>query len=199
MSSQMIGRVSAFVVVALIATQEGLAQVGVPKVYGGVSVGTLNFSGDIEELEGLDLNFSISTLTARFGIRLHEFVSAELRGSMGLAEDSDSYAYRSFKVNAVTEVDSVFGVHVRVGIPVGSPLTPYATLGYTRISAEIALNTAVLNIPTEKISADGSDSDVSHGVGIDWKLRLFKDFRLNAEYMNYGDSNSLSVGFTLDF
>jgi len=85
------------------------------------------------------------------------------------------------------ELDNLFGVYVKGGMPLAQNLYPYAVLGYTR---------AKLTATAYGNSFSDSETDISFGFGLD--LKTASEVTFSAEYMNYFDKDEVEIsGFSL--
>lgn len=128
--------------------------------------------GGVAVLEADELTFN--AVYGRFGAFFNENISAEARLGLGVGDDTLD--------GAKHELDNYYGAYVRGGIPAGETFYPYAILGYTK----------------GKVSAAGggsvSDSDLSYGVGADFKIT--ETLKINAEYLTYIDKDAELTGFS---
>lgn len=147
------------------------------------SAAELYAGGNFAVLDSHDLSFN--AIYGRFGALFNENLSAEARIGFGVGDDTvDGFKY---------ELDNVYGVYVRGGIPVGEIFYPYAILGYSKAKA------------TESgygYSGSDSESDLSFGVGADFKVT--DTLKINAEYLSYLDKDEteltgFSVGVSFSF
>ena len=181
--------------------------------YAGGSLARIDYS------EPSAPDFSLNVAVGRFGVRFTENFAAEIRGGIGLGDDTnestitnaDFSEYAFFGIPLTTfgisgtgnasgggtlELDHFFGAYLRAGAPIGESFFPYALLGYTRadISASVSLSVTPQGGQTSaaSVNVSGSDTDISFGLGADYK---FNDrFSLNAEWINYVDKSDGELG-----
>jgi opacity protein-like surface antigen len=113
-------------------------------------------------------------------MNLNANFSGEIRVGVGVGDDSVDVLGTEVDV----ELDKMFGVYLRGGIPVSEVVCPYAIIGYT--NGEVTASAAGFG------SASESESDVSFGVGVDFAVN--KEITINAEYINYFDKDGAEIG-----
>lgn len=123
---------------------------------------------------------SLKALFVRIGSNINQNFSAEIRAGVGVGDDTVNV----FGTNVDVELDNMFGVYVRGGIPLSNSVFPYAIIGYT--SGKVTASAAGYGSATE------SESDMSFGLGVD--IPVSKYMHLNAEYMNYFDKDGAEIG-----
>lgn len=147
--------------------------------YFGGSFAALDYSDD-----SVDQDFSLTAVYGRLGTNFSENFSGEIRVGTGVGDDSVSYG----GINANIELDTIYGLYVRAGIPVTESFFPYAVVGYTR--GELTLSVSGLG------SASESESDASFGLGADFNLT--QNVIINGEYMSYFDKDGAEIsGFSI--
>lgn len=156
------------------------------------SIASTSFSASAAELYAggnfavLDADeVTLNAIYGRFGALFNENLSAEARVGFGVGDDTWG--------DAKVELDNFYGAYVRGGIPVGEIFYPYAILGYTK---------GKISVSGDGGSASFSDSDLSFGVGADFKVSDL--LKINAEYLSYVDSDDVeltgfSVGVSFSF
>ncbi len=131
---------------------------------------------------GLD-DASLTAAVAKLGNRINDNIAAEFRLGFGLG--SDEVDVQGIPVDL--ELDNLFGVYVKGGMPLAQNLYPYAVLGYTR---------AKLTATAYGNSFSDSETDISFGFGLD--LKTASEVTFSAEYMNYFDKDEVEIsGFSL--
>lgn len=128
---------------------------------------------------------TLNAVYGRFGAFFNENISAEARLGLGVGDDSFG--------GAKVELDNFYGVYVRGGIPAGEVFYPYAVLGYTKGKTSFSGG---------GFSDSNSDSDLSYGIGADFKVT--ESLKINAEYLSYLDKDEaeitgVSVGVAFSF
>lgn len=141
------------------------------------SAAELYAGGSFAVLDSEDV--TLNAIYGRFGASFNENISAEARLGLGVGDD-DLYG-------AKAELDNFYGVYVRGGIPAGEFFYPYAVLGFTKGKASLS---------AEGFSISESESDLSYGVGADFKVS--ESLKVNAEYVSYLDKDELELnGFSI--
>ncbi len=141
-------------------------------------------SYEILQYVGLDIDdgadeYSTPALMLSLGTRFNSIFAIEGRVGIGVGDDSINSAGEEI---ATLEIDSYYGVFVRLGVPKMGWFYPYIIAGY-----------GIMDIGTD--IGDGIDADVSisgssvaTGIGINFN---FSDsFSGNIEYMNYYDDEA---------
>lgn len=129
---------------------------------------------------GDDLDLSALMLNA--GYRFNEYFSAEARIGTGTGGDDLDDFY-----GIDIDIDSMYGVYGKVGIPTGTAVYPYAILGYTNVKLELSGGGT---------SESDDDSDLSYGIGADFSVS--ESFSMFAEYIVWYDDNDIELsGFNL--
>jgi hypothetical protein len=128
-------------------------------------------------------------LAAKLGKEFNPNFAIEGRVGLGVMDDSLTIAGTKIDV----EVDNFYGVYAKGILPTGSKLSPYGLVGYTK---------GKISASAGGLSASGSDSDISFGVGAD--VALDKDMILNFEFAKlFGgdgyDVDALSIGASFRF
>ncbi|WP_347331734.1 porin family protein [Marinimicrobium locisalis] len=167
--------------------KSAIAAIGLFSLASGVANAEGNyFGGNISSLDYTEdwVDASLTTAYGRLGTHFNENFSGELRVGFGIGEDSADFGGGELDV----ELDSLYGAYVRGGIPVSENFFPYVVVGYTRVEATLS------------VSGFGdfseSDTDASYGIGAD--LNVSQNITLNAEYMNYYDSDGAEIsGFAI--
>jgi len=122
---------------------------------------------------------TLNAIYGRFGASFNDNISAEARLGFGVGDDSVD----GIKV----ELDNLYGVYVRGGIPAGEVFYPYAILGYSKAKGTAS---------GFGVSVSDSESDLSYGVGADFNVN--ETFKINAEYMSYVDKDDFELtGFSV--
>jgi opacity protein-like surface antigen len=143
--------------------------------YFGGNIAFLEYSEDL-----ISDDASLTAIYGRVGMNLNANFSGEIRVGVGLGDDSVDVLGTEVDV----ELDKMFGVYLRGGIPVAEGVFPYAIIGYT--NGEVTASASGFGSESE------SESDVSFGVGIDFALN--DELTLNAEYMSYFDKDGAEIG-----
>ena len=127
----------------------------------------------------------LSAPVGRFGAGIGEHFSAELRGGIGVGDDSLSVPGVG-RVNV--ELDRYYGAYLRGGMAATNVIYPYGIVGYNAFKIETSA-------PSLGKSSD-TESDYAFGLGAD--ITVARDFILNLEYMNYFNKNRNDIeGITL--
>jgi opacity protein-like surface antigen len=121
----------------------------------------------------------LDSLFVRGGIQLNEYLAAEARLGFGVDDDRIS--------GVKVEVEDIYGVYLKAGLPTTVGLYPYALLGATH--AKIKLSGGGVHDTT-------SDSDISYGIGVDYAFSHAVSAGL--EYASLYDSDGEEItGLTL--
>ncbi len=140
------------------------------------SAAELYAGGNFAVLDSHDV--TLNAIYGRFGALFNENLSAEARIGFGVGDDTVG--------ETKVELDNVYGVYVRGGIPVGEVFYPYAIVGYSKAKATDS---------AYGYSESGSESDFSFGVGADFKVT--DTLKINAEYLSYLDKDEAELtGFS---
>lgn len=129
---------------------------------------------------GIDPDLTVGALGVNGGYRVNDYVAVEARVGTGVKDGT--YARMNL------EMDSYFGAYVKVGMPVNNfyPIYPYALLGMTK---------AELTVSGYGMTASGSESDISYGLGVAYAVN--DQISLNVEYANLMDKDGIIIdGFT---
>ena len=165
-----------------ISASSVFAQEASPKAYFGA-----NYVFATYEEDGFADDIDLGALTAKVGSKINPYVSAELRGGFGVADETAT-------VNGTTgtiELDYLVGGYALFGLPNETSIYPYVVLGYTK--GEL---TASISGPGGSASASASESDVSYGVGANFAMT--DTVQANAEDMQYLDKDGAEIsGFSL--
>jgi len=163
-----------------------IAGLGLSALLSGYAQAEGYFGGNISFLEYSEGGFEEASLTAvvgRLGTTFNENFSGEIRLGFGVGDDSVDV----FGTDVDVELDNMFGVYVRGGIPVTDSFFPYAIVGYTR--GEVTASAL-------GYSESNSESDVSFGLGAD--INLSQNAIINMEYMSYFDKDGTEIdGFSV--
>tara|TARA_R110002049_G_scaffold280642_1_gene459965 strand:+ start:155 stop:709 length:555 start_codon:yes stop_codon:yes gene_type:complete len=144
--------------------------------YIGGSVNLLSY-----EEPGVDAD--LVAVSGRLGTFITENFSVEGRLGFGLVGDDVDIT----GTNVDVDLNYIFGVYARAGLPVNENIYPYVLLGYSRGEVEASAGS---------FSVEEAESDVSFGFGVDFKLN--DKLTLNAEYVNLIDKDDVEVsGFNL--
>lgn len=132
---------------------------------------------------------SYNAVYGRFGAFFNENISAEARLGLGIGDDTAG--------GIKSELDNYYGVYVRGGLPVTEVFYPYAILGFTKGKVSFSY-------PSEEYlggtipggSGSNSESDLSYGIGADFKIT--ETLKINAEYISYFDKDAAELaGFSV--
>lgn len=143
--------------------------------YSELTLDTNNASSDAD----------LDSLFVRGGIQLNEFLAAEARLGFGVGDD---------RINGVkAEIEDVYGVYLKAGLPTTVGLYPYALLGVTH---------AKIKLSAGGFSETESDSDIGYGIGVDYAFSHAVSAGL--EYARLYDSGGeeirgLSLGVNFKF
>jgi opacity protein-like surface antigen len=141
-------------------------------VGGGYSALTLD-SNDVSS------NADVDSLFIRGGFQINEYLAAEARVGSGIQDD---------RINGIkVELEDIYGVYLKAGLPTTVGLYPYALIGATH--AKIKFSAAGLHDST-------SDSDISYGVGVDYAFN--QQISAGLEWANLYDQDGDKIsGVTL--
>lgn len=131
------------------------------------------------ESNDVDVDADLGVLFLRGGYQINQYLAVEGRLGEGVQDD---------KVQGVKlEIEEMYGVYAKVGLPTEIGLYPYALLGMTH---------AKLKASVPGFSASSTDSDISYGVGADYWFS--KQLSAGLEYANFYDKDGDTIsGFTL--
>lgn len=141
--------------------------------YVGGSFAAIEYSED-----GINDDADLTALYGRVGTKFNDYLSAEIRAGFGVGDDDVNVL--GFDVDV--ELENLYGVYLRGGLPTGSIAYPYVIAGYTRGEVEASVS---------GFSNSESESDVSYGIGID--IAVSDRVNLNVEYINYLDKSETEV------
>lgn len=150
--------------------------------YVGISVGTVD-TGE----------FTTTAPIARYGIKLSEFFSGEVRYGQGLVDDVDTHLFIEFR----QEINRLYGLYGRYGLPLDDAISWYVVLGYSFVEESISVSPRNSDLippeenPTPTISASDDFSSASYGFGTDWHLN--REWTLNFEYTGYVRQRNLYI------
>lgn len=124
-------------------------------------------------------NAHLDALFVRGGVQFNENLAAEVRIGTGIQDD---------RVDGTkVELEDMYGIYLKAGLPTTVGLYPYALLGATH--AKIKLSNNGLHSST-------SDSDISYGLGIEYEINYAATAGL--EWANLYDKNGDTItGVTL--
>jgi len=141
--------------------------------YGGASYAQLD-----TDIAGI-VEFDLGALVFNAGYQINDYVAIETRLGTGITDDDI--------VGLELELDYLWGIYTKIGIPTGTAFYPYVVLGYTK---------AELELSGLGYSESDSDSDTSYGVGANFTVN--DNFGVFAEYMNWYDDEDIEItGFNL--
>jgi opacity protein-like surface antigen len=144
--------------------------------YIGAGVNFLSY-----EQPGVKANFT--AVSGRLGTYINDYLSAEARLGFGLQGDD----FDVFGTTVDLDLNYVYGIYARAGLPLNEKLYPYVLLGYSKGEVETSAGST---------TTDKAASGTSFGFGIDFKLN--NKLTLNAEYINLLDRDAVKVaGFNL--
>ena len=141
---------------------------------GYTSAGTSYISAQFTPLDyqvnGIDDEAMPLTVNGRFGAFIDQYTSVEWRLGAGVEDDTLTATQGAARVN----IDLLYGVYLRGGIPLGTVLYPYVSIGYTWADLDFEYAGATFS---DKVD------DVSFAVGFD--LNLGDKWSINGEYQQY--------------
>ncbi len=132
-------------------------------------------------------------ITLRLGIEPVNWLGLEARGGIGIDSDKRSFSGGSLAF----DLDELYGAYVKLGLPLGDAVMPYAIAGYTH--AEGSAAATLLGVS----STDSQQwDDQSLGGGLD--INVSNSLALNLEYMRYIDTrdqelSAVSIGLRSAF
>lgn len=131
------------------------------------------------EIENFGSDADVGVLFVRGGYQVNQNVAFEAR--LGLATEDD-------KVNGWNvDLEDVYGVYLKAGLPTQVGLYPYVLLGMTHAEVEVSRG---------GLSASDSDSDISYGFGADYWFS--SQVSAGLEFANYYDKGGDEIsGITL--
>jgi opacity protein-like surface antigen len=126
-----------------------------------------------------DAKEDFGVLAVRGGYQINDYVAIEGRLGAG-AKDADYHGVD-------LEIENMYGIYGKVGLPTDSGFYPYAMLGMTHAKVKASIPGATVT---------DSDSDVSYGLGVDYWVN--KTISLGVEYANFYDKEGDEItGITL--
>ncbi len=180
----------------------------------------------IDNVSNFDSDFNAAIL--RFGYQFHPNFSVEGRYGIGLGDDKGTASVSiadgamvevtggavanggtdtaitniNARLEADTELDSLYGVFLRAGVSAGS-FYPYAIIGYTEgkgettnarfiASGDVAGVAGRQTLVVEYENEDDTESDFSYGIGADFHFG--NNLAANAEWMSYLDKDGAKIG-----
>ena len=184
-------------------------------------------AGDFTINDVGNFDSDVNAFLLRLGYQFHPNFSVEARYGIGAGDDkgtasvsiadgvmvdvssgvvdaggaSTTVTNINAEFEADTELDNLYGIFLRAGIPAGS-FYPYAIIGYTEGKGETTSgrfvasgDVAGIGRPTlvaEFEREDETESDFSYGVGADY--RFSNNLAVNAEWMSYLDKDGAKIG-----
>lgn len=133
----------------------------------------------------------------RFGSELSENIAIEARIGSGISSDKVD---GDPTIAIDLDLKQIFGVYGRLMAPLGERVTVYGLAGITRVKLEAS---APLQGTPGRVKVSGSETDLSIGVGVDFKLS--PSAFVNLEYAllqsdeDAYDLDALSIGVGLRF
>ncbi|WP_101757829.1 porin family protein [Oceanicoccus sp. KOV_DT_Chl] len=125
------------------------------------------------------VEFDLAALVFNAGYKINDYIAIETRLGTGITDDDI--------VGVDLELDYLWGVYAKAGIPTGTAIYPYVVLGYTK---------AELELSGYGYSESDSDSDTSYGIGADFSVN--DNVGIFAEYMNWYDDDGVEIsGFNI--
>lgn len=150
------------------ASAQDMYKSGVQGLYAGLNYTFMNVD------YGSNVDGDLETLSGKVGVMATPYIGVEARAGFGTSDDR--------VLGADISIDSLFGGYATLNLPTNTPITPYAVLGFTRISSEA-------DIPGGSYSDD--DSDVSYGLGVN--VDMARNVAANLEYMRYYDKDDVTL------
>lgn len=131
------------------------------------------------ESNDVDVDADLGVLFLRGGYQINKYLAVEARLGEGVQDE---------KIHGVKlELDEMYGVYAKVGLPTDVGLYPYALLGMTH---------AKLKGSVPGYSTTSTDSDISYGIGADYWFN--KQLSAGLEYANFYDKDGDTIsGLTL--
>lgn len=131
------------------------------------------------EIDGFGSDADVGVLFLRGGYQLNQNIAFE--GRLGIATEDD-------KVNGWNvDIEDVYGVYLKAGLPTQVGLYPYVLLGITHAEVEVS---------RRGFSDSDSDSDISYGFGADYWFN--SQVSAGLEFTNYYDNDGDEIsGITL--
>lgn len=137
----------------------------------------------------IDEDFNPIALVAKTGYLFNDYFAVEARLGVGVVDDEqDIYGY-----DVSVKLKYLMGIYGKGILNLNEQFDVYAMLGFTKAEMEAEL---------EGYSDSSDDSDLSFGIGVDYKLsnQLYLDF----EYMSYMsksdfDASAIAIGITKNF
>ena len=125
------------------------------------------------------VEFDLAALVFNVGYKINDYVAVESRLGTGIADDDI--------LGIDLELDYLWGLYTKIGIPTGTGFYPYAVLGYTK---------AELELSAFGMTESESDSDISYGIGADFGVN--ENLGIFVEYMNWYDDEDIEItGFNI--
>lgn len=159
---------------------------------GGVPAGTNYFGiqhsdATYEEQDLPEMEPSMALL--RIGSFSSDNVAVEARLGTGISDGELVGTYMGNPVELTINVDSLLGVYLMPGLPVGDHVRLYGALGLTHVN---------LTAEVHSVSGSGSasDDDASFSWGAGAEIWLSSDTALTVEYMTYMDKPEFELSST---
>ncbi len=160
--------------VGVTASVAAVADSGAPGFYfgGGYTGATVDFND-------LSKNADTGVLFGRAGYQANQNVAFEARLGAGVDDD------RIY--GAKVEVEDLYGVYLKAGVPLQMGFYPYVLLGATHGKVKVSGN---------GLSESDSSSDISYGLGVDYWFN--RQLSADLEYANFYDKDGVQVdGWTV--
>lgn len=137
------------------------------------------------EINNFGSDADVGVLFARGGYQLNQNIAFE--GRLGLLTDED-------KINGWdVDIDNIYGVYLKAGLPTQVGLYPYVLLGMTHAKVEVSRH---------GVSESDSDTDISYGFGADYwfNTQISAGLEFTKYYDKSGDEISgLTLGLNFKF
>ena len=130
------------------------------------------------------VEFDLAALVFNGGYQFNDYVAVEVRAGTGITDDD----FTGIGGSVDLELDYLYGVYTKIGVPTGTNVYPYVVLGYTKAELEVSSSIG--------LSASDSDSDTSYGIGA--RFQVNDNVGVVVEYMNWYDDDDVEItGFNI--
>ena len=119
------------------------------------------------------------------GVDLVESLALEAMFASGMTSASGTFNGYTYQL----KLNSIYGFYVKPKVNIGEKAILFARIGFTQVSGTIS-------VPSLSASTTLTDNSMSYGIGMSYKLDEI--LSLNADYMNYSNTNnSTATGMAL--
>lgn len=136
-------------------------------------------------------DFNISFVQGKYGSRLRNWLSLEMRAGVGVQSDKGTLQSDAGELTAEIDPGVFFGAFVKLDVPLQGPLRPYVMGGWNSVSIE---SKALIDAGGSTIS--GSENNAENGMawGAGVSIDIGQSFLLELEYSNiYRDDDDVEL------